>query len=193
MAHVVENHPQRKYIIDALLCGRPLRQIAGTLQPSVSIMALQRYKAKIVKPALSNAVIVAKVSGKLPPNGKTIESPDLTEDEGAVVLRTATNVLRNAPITDPYLARIQEHQRTIDAAIGFACDNEDPRSVAALVATDLKGIELDARLTGRLDHDKPNQSISLAVMVNIPRAIPDAPKPIPAIDVSFSSPDVDKP
>lgn len=191
--HVVESHPQKQEIIDALLSGSTLRAIAVTLDPPVSVMALCRYRKSIVRPALRRAAAVAKVQKLSDANGKTMERHGITavsDDVAPALVQEASLALKHAEMTDPYLARIAKHQATIDAAIAEA---DDGKTIAALVGVDYKGIELDARLTGRLDHDKPNQSISLAVMVNIPRAIPDAPKPIPAIDVSFSSPAIDKP
>lgn len=194
MAHVIESHPQRKFIIDALLAGRPLRSIAVTLEPKVSVMALQRYKAQVVRPALSNAVVVAKLSGKLTANGKTIDPKDVDavpESVAATAVQTASGLLQHADITDPYLARITKHQQIIDESLEFACANEDPRSVAALITTDIKGMELHARISG-VPLDGPQSkggNVNLAIMLNIPRAIPDNPSP--TIELSVSSPAVD--
>ncbi len=185
MAHAVESHPQRQYIIDALLNGRPVRAIAATLDPPIHFTALQRYKLKVIRPAVNKAVAVAKLTGNVATNTKTIKTQDISEVESAAVLRDATNVLRTSDITEPYLARIREHQQTVDSAIGFACDNEDPRSVAALIATDLKGLELHARLCGvSLDgaQTAAGANINLAVMVSVPRSTVD--DPAPSVDVT---------
>lgn len=193
MALTVENHPQRKYIIDALLNGRPVRAIAATLDPALHYTSLQRYKKRHVRPAIAKAVAVAKLSGQVYTNTKTIKTNDVetvSEDVAGVVLDEATQALQTAPIVQPYLARIRQHQATIDGAIEDAKKDKDGRTVAALVTTDLKGIELDARLTGALDTTRPSgPDVNIALMVQIPRAVP-APEPrqLGPGDVEFSEP-----
>jgi hypothetical protein len=100
-------------------------------------------------------------------------------------------VLRDAPIVEPYIARVRKHQATIDAEMERVSSGEkpDPRGIAALVSADLKGIELDARLTGALDTARPaGPDVNLAIMVQIPRATaPEPPRDVMTIDVEPAS------
>lgn len=176
MAHAVESHPQKKHIIDCLLAGMPLRKLAATLDPPIYFTSLQRYKLGIVRPAVRNAHVLAKVLG----NGKS-----LSDDEIAgVALETATKAVQAQHVADPYLARTAKHRETIDQAL--AVEGVDGRTVAALIGTDLKGMELDARLTGRLDSG--NSGTTNIYMLTAPAIVfgtPSAPEPVgPVVDVT---------
>jgi hypothetical protein len=188
MAHAVETHPQRKRIIDALLAGQSVRAIAATLDPPMHYTALDRYRREKMQPALRNAAQSAKVLAR----ATSIPANEIPPETAVSLNRAAARALQDAPIVQPYLARIAEHQQTIDAAIGFACDNEDPKAVAALVTTDLKGMEFHARLMG-VSLDGPRQAateVNLTLMLPIPRALPvEAPRQLAPADVEFSDPE----
>lgn len=143
MACVIDKLPQadRKKVIDALIAGQSLRKVAKLA--GVSHTVVDDYKRKVFTPTLMAAQKLNAVKA-------------LAQTPQEQVVAT-TSLTRAALHSDPLLSRIAEHQQTIDAAIGFACNNEDPKSVAALVSTDLKGLELHARLTGRLDSTPQNQ------------------------------------
>lgn len=143
MAHAVERHPQKDYIVNSLLAGVPIRKIAATIQPTIHYTTINQYRMTVIRPAIKNATILARVSGI----DKTMPSEQLA----GVVLQETTKSLQAAPIVDPYLARIAQHAATIDRNLVNAEADGDGRTVAALVGVDLKGLELDARLTGRLD------------------------------------------
>lgn len=83
----------RKQISDMILSGVSLRQIAKSVTPTVSPMALQRYKAAVLTPALQK-VALAKAA-----EAKTVQ--------------TIAEVA-------PHLERIAKRQADIDAAIANA-------------------------------------------------------------------------
>ncbi len=189
MAHSVESHPQKQEIIDSLLSGKTLKQIAVTLSPPLSVMALCRYRKAIIRPTLQKAVAVTTINRRLVANTKTMQAhglADIPDELATSAVRETSELLRNAPLVEPYLSRIRKHQETIDEAVDFACQNEDPRTVAALLATDYKGMEFHARLCGvSLDGAQApaGANINLAVMVSVPRATVD--DPAPSVDVTY--------
>lgn len=58
---LVENHPEKQKIIDMILAGKPVREISNAVTPSVNFMALQRYKANVLKPVLANAELSSSI------------------------------------------------------------------------------------------------------------------------------------
>jgi hypothetical protein len=201
MAHAVETHPRKAYIEKELLNGTSVRTIAATLDPPIHYTALARYSRKVIRPVIQRnaeriAERIAQQTARAPVKAISklsgVPRNSVDPDTAQIVLRETENVLRDAPIVQPYLARIAEHQQTIDAAIGFACDNEDPKAVAALVTTDLKGMEFHARLMGvNLDGQRQAATeVNLTLMLPIPRALPTAaPRQLGPADVEFSDPE----
>lgn len=51
----VDSHPQKKKIIEGILAGRPVRDIARSVVPQIAFCAVQRYKANVIKPTLARA------------------------------------------------------------------------------------------------------------------------------------------
>jgi hypothetical protein len=143
MASAIDKHPQKQRIIDGLLAGESLRKIAASVTPSVSHVVIQRYRKSVVAPALNNASVLTRV---LHQNG--LLDPVEGEAPEAVQAKQLTSL---ALTSDPILARIAKHQATLDDSIIDARADKDARGVASLVGTDLKGLELHCRLTGRLD------------------------------------------
>ncbi len=162
MALAVENHPDKDRIINALLSGMSLRKLAATLDPPIHFTSLQRYKLQKVRPVTRNAHAIAKILGK---------SKAMTAEQLADVTRElATEAILAAPVADPYLARTAQHRQTIDEALIDAKADKDGKTIAVLIGTDLKGLELDARLTGRLESRQSGPDLALQFMVMIPRA-----------------------
>lgn len=178
MALTVETHPQRTHIINSLLGGVSTRKIAATLNPPLHYTSLNRYKKQIVRPALSRAAATAKVLGE----SISMEPSKILD----VAVETAAVALRDAPVTDIYTSRVRKHQATLDKAIENAMEEKDGRSVAALVATDYKGVELDARLNHALDAPMATPNVNLAIMVQIPRSTaPAEVRQVESTDVEF--------
>lgn len=150
MALSVDAHPQKKHIIQALSNGIPLRKIAATLDPPLHFASLQRYKLAHIRPALRNAHAMAKILG---------QDMSLSDDDLARLTATATSqAIQAQQVVDPYLSRIAKHQKTLDDSITDARADGDGRTVAALISTDLRSLELDAKLTGRLDASAGNHT-----------------------------------
>lgn len=178
MALAVDSHPQKKAIVEALLARVPLRQIAATLDPPLHFASLQRYKLAVVRPAVKNAHALARVVG---------QAKSMTEEQISDLANAASGqAIQAQHVADPYLDRIAKHQQTVDDSLTDARAEKDGRTVAALIGADLKGMELDARLTGRLDSG--NSSTTNIYMLTAPAIVfgsPSAPEPgPPVIDVT---------
>jgi hypothetical protein len=154
MASVIERHQQRALIDSMLVEKRPLREIGRSVTPPVSAMALHRYNEKHIKPTLEGVATLSKALQSLA--------------EGSVMdpaLLDSKSVTQAALAADPLLARIARHQATIDGSILDAQADKDGRAIASLIGTDLKGLELHARLTGRLESQ---QGPSVAIQIVCP-------------------------
>jgi hypothetical protein len=157
----VERHPQYERILKAMTANQTDQQIAAWVNPRLDRTTLWRFRKNKLQPMLQQrAQGPAMVAQALQDAGIIRDAEEMHVATKAVMAATAASAA-----ADPLLARIMEHQRTLDAAIGFACDHEDPKSVAACVATDLKGLELHARLTGRLESQ---QGPSVAIQIVCP-------------------------
>lgn len=143
MALAVDNHPQRQQIIDRLLAGEGCRKIATSVIPPLSHTAVYNYRNCKLSPALNGAVGLAKSLQSLQ-HGMTPSA----ESQQREVMQVASQVASLAMAADPLLSRIGRRQEQIDNAIAQASDGKE---VAALVNADYRGIELHAKLTGRLE------------------------------------------
>ena len=173
----VERHPQYSRIIQAMAERVPDSQIAKAqwLKPPIDRTTLWRFRktkleAKLQQAALGPATVAATLQAK----GLLANTDQVNEAVNAVVAATVARLG-----ADPYLARIARHQQTIDDSLQDARADKDGRTVAALIGTDLKGLELDARLTGRLETVATTTNI---YVVQNAIALPPAPER-PVIDV----------
>jgi hypothetical protein len=158
----IESHPQRQKIIEAILAGSTLRQITAWANPPVSTASICRFKRNAlakVQDSLSAAnLAIANRDTDLPPDSTIVK-----QDVSLAVTRAALTAA-----ADPFIARIQKHQATLDAAITDAAADKDARGIASLVSTDLKGLELHARLAGRLDTPAQQTNIMIVCPAGAP-------------------------
>jgi transcriptional regulator with XRE-family HTH domain len=133
MAAAIDKLPEveRQEVVNALLAGKPLREVAKLA--GVSHQALSVYKRDKLIPTLQAAQKVNALRA-------LAETPAQQTQSVATLTRAALSA-------DPILARIAQHQNQVDSKIAGA----DPKGTAALISADLKGLELSARLTGLLD------------------------------------------
>lgn len=132
----VETHPQRQEIIDCLLAGESGKKIAERLNPKLSHVSIYKFRNQVIKPRLQAARNAAKQLSQNPEAIAAVTS--------AVNTRVLTEALEAAK---PLISRIAQHRATVDARI----ENASDKVVAGLISADLKGLELEARLTGLLD------------------------------------------
>ncbi len=140
----ISSHPQSQKIIEAIVSRQPYRDIEKWTNPPVTRGSLSRFARDIqakTRDAIGTAnTALAQYDAQLPDS--------------------VTNSVTHAALvaaSDPFYARIQKHQVTLDREIGTSTG--DARGIAALISTDLKGLELHARLAGRLDAPAPTTNI----------------------------------
>ena len=134
MALIVDKHPQRQLIIDGILAGRSLRAISASITPTVSAMALQRYKSLIMKPVLM---------GKSAPISIPIQH--VAGDSVQSVTRAVT-VAESSPVRD----RVQATWDRIDRGLSKAEARGEDIALSPLLSQAHKNIELLGTLTGEL-------------------------------------------
>jgi hypothetical protein len=154
MPSQIEQLPEtaRQQVIDALLAGKSLRdvaEIAGT-----SHVAVQRYKRNTFRPALRTA--------------QQLRTSQQLSCNGAELTATTAALTKAVVGANPILRRIQEHSDTIDEAINAAGGEGDHKSIASLIRTDLVGLELTARLSGLLDASSAPQTVVAIAMTIMP-------------------------
>lgn len=190
MALAVETHPQREQIVQALINGETPKKIAKWVNPRLSHVAIYNYRNAKFQPAMNAAVTAATVASAY----STAKLQEIA-DNPTRTNQALTELTQTALTADPIRARLAQHQATVDATLERTVSGEkpDPRGVAALIAADLKSLELDCRLTGRLDTRPTTGDVNLAVLVGIPRGSATDDKPeirqLAPGDVSFSDPE----
>src|ERR1700722_9682849 len=167
--YAVENHPQKAQILQKMVDGIPLRSIARGLVPPVSVMALQRYKANVVKP------IIAKATPKTIPSPRPVPAI-----ENAVTVQTVTQAVHDAPVVSIFRQRLEKLHGRVDRLLdkaeeaikvmpdedGVLCAVGKDLGVAApLLAQAHKNLEILGRATGELE---PQGSGAVSVQIVCP-------------------------
>ena len=145
----------REKVLDAMLAKQTLQQIAAWCKPEVSEATLSRWRMKIFHRKLATQSAVIDAIANKDQNKKQAVS---TAVQRAVTIATL----------DPFTARLHQHQATIDKSLNTT---EDPLAVAALISTDIRGLELNARLCGRLE----NAGSQTIINIVTPQAQPAEP------------------
>jgi hypothetical protein len=158
----LESHPQRQRIIDAIVAGRPYREIAAWSSPAVTTAAISRFKSRAIA-VTDQAVIAAKAA--FANNDKQLQGADTK-----AVTRAALAVA-----VDPFVAALVKKDSRRERWIADAEAKPDGMDHRALAAYDRNGtvdLELHARLTGRLEQTGPN--IAIQIVCPAPE-LPDEP------------------
>lgn len=164
----IESHPQRQKIIDALVQGQTLHQIAAWAEPKVTESAICRWRRKITLQT-ANAIDHAKA---------LIANSD---SSNSALTNQAANRAAMIAATDPFLSRVLELRRERAEVKGEARSEGDLRAFAALDRNDLSELELEARLTGRLEGPAAGTTTIYITMAAAPPSATPAPAaPIPA-------------
>jgi len=138
----LQDHPQYSQVLEWIAQGEGPATIAPKLKPTITRQTLWRFMRDKVKPAMEGPATIIKDL-----KAKGLLREDISPEQALGVARSVTSV---ALASDPIRSRILKHQETVDACIQDAKDAKDGRTVAALLGADYRGIELDARITGRL-------------------------------------------
>lgn len=148
----IKGHRQEQRIIDALAAGTPYRDIASWTDPPVTPMALSRYKRSAVDALLRRVTEANAAVANNDTNLTTVNSNAVTQ----VALAQAS---------DPFLLAAQKQTdrrgrwiREIENAGDYTDSGPDYATLAKLDRNDQTGLELHARLAGRLDAPGANQT-----------------------------------
>lgn len=175
----VEQHPQRKKIIDMLLSGVSPMKISQKIDPPISHVTIWRYKRKNISKILSDLPAAAKL---INPEALESISPQIAAETRALKSATSTVLMAS-----PLVARAERLNKTIDDALldEMASLKRDSRAVAALASAGFKGIESAARLEMHPGFVSAAPMVQQAIVVAVFRpgeAPPEAPSGI-TIDV----------
>ena len=161
----VESHPMRQKIIDAILAGQTLKQITAWTVPSVSTASICRFKRNAL--AKTGRVVNQAVADLIQSDANLPHYPD------SRVSQSVTQVAL-AVASDPFLCAItksatrrERWMKDIEDAGDYGVDGPDYKALATLDRNDLTGLELHARLAGRLDNAKAE--ITINALLNVPR------------------------
>lgn len=167
MAHRIDTHPDRQKIVDALLSGESLRDIAK--MAGISHQSVARYKRSVVPKAIKNARIILQNQ----------PVPETSKEQIAL----HAEVTKAALIADPYVSAIASKRDRLTRCLAQAEQKEDFKSVAALDSADTRNLTLLAQLEGRLDSGNTRQpTTQVVVVMPIPQPAPREPGG-PIIDV----------
>lgn len=175
MASIIDKHPQKQQIIDAILARKSLRDIAATTNPPVSFHAIQRYKNGIVIPAL-------KIAPKIMEERNLLEKRQKYVTELTATAEATKAVMRADPILEGIKRRRELSSDLIEKAAALNNFNAFATVCNATNATD----RLEAELTGRLAQPAGGTTVNQLVVV-IPGWQAGDQAPEPSIDVTSES------
>ena len=168
----VEQHPQFDEILKAMMGGQKDTEIRKWMWPKLDVMALSRFRRfRMQKVIAGMSTVPSAMAMALQKKGLL---PD-TEEVAQIVAATA------AVMADPLVDRIKKHQELIDEQL------QKPKLTAGgasmLINTDLRGIELYAKLTNRLQ--APSSGVSITIVNPQPTKKGDILSPI--IDIGIGN------
>lgn len=156
----------------ALLAGQPYRDITAWTQPPVTPMALSRYKRSAV--ALTKSAFEAVKTAVA--NNDNELTPAVTRAVTAAALTAATDPFLT--IAERQAARRARWMKEIEDAGDYTDQGPDYGTLAKLDRNDQTGLELHARLAGRLDAAPTagsNTFVLVPIAVPMAQALPIAP------------------
>jgi hypothetical protein len=148
-AFAVDLHPEKKRIIDELILGRPVRNIADSVVPRLPFSVIQRYKTIVIKPMLARL----QAQGESYLNGEptTVERFNPVTADLATARNTAQSIM-DAPQASIFRQRLEALHGRIDRNLDRA--EASPAlfaSVPALLGQAHKNVEMLGRATGELE------------------------------------------
>lgn len=167
---VVDKHPQKKKIIQLILSGTPVRQIAEMVVPHVPHSAVQRYKTNVIKPMLANAEESSRIlNTQITHLGDTKLPVPLSSDTTAV--QAVQHAIQAAPVLSIFRTRLESVHGRIERAMDRVEGNpKEFGLLPPLVNQYHKNIELLGKVTGELEQ-QGTTSVSIQIVC------PSAPTP----------------
>ncbi len=158
MASIIDGHPERTKIIDAIIAGKSLREIGAKF--GIPPMTVHRFAKNVVKPVLKWTRTLESIED----NSRTVELPkkstsstsaqNLPQGEAGQLARAAASV---APVLERLRRRNERREEWLDAAE----QNEDFRALSSFDSNGLREIELECKLTGLLSDNNTQTSTTI--------------------------------
>jgi hypothetical protein len=196
----VLRHRQQDLIDRWLLAGKSVRWVASQTDPPVSFGAIQRYRKKLLTPALKRVASRLPVTANLPvvssDGTKLVERPlHSVTGESLADERVNPFIQRTEQLWQESWNAIQEAKKAIatftDAEGKEQIKGRDFSVLAPLINAAARSLELFGRGTGYMRDDAPAGQVQ-HYMVVLPRGLPQGPAMLRANDEMLGiSPDKD--
>lgn len=178
MQSTVSQHPQKQRVIDGILAGESIRDIAASVSPPLSRAAVARFRQAVVAPAVKQSFhklnelkrmrdecAPADPTSIVPPRGNT-------NHLDAVAARET----ERSALVNPFLKRIatkyDRYDKLLDKATAAA--EPDLKAIAALDACETRSMDLHAKLVGAIAPEA-SQQVTNNIVLMLPRPVDDAP------------------
>lgn len=166
----IEKHPQRQQIVDAILNGDSLRNIAATVAPPVHFTTLSRFRLNL----LGRASKGVHAKGSIATAIKDLCSPADAKPDVQQRLRDELqqSIQRDRARYEGWLEDAEERPvldklgNPMLGADGRVLRVMDHRALAAHSRNGLSAIELRAKLAGLLQDSATNVAVQIAVLSN---------------------------
>lgn len=152
----LELHPQFKLILEALTRGESAKSIARWIDPHVTPQTISRFRrlrlAKVMQEAAAAPIAMAHM---LQQRGLLANTEEVTD----IVEATAQSLAAD----DPLMRRIRKIYDTLDDSMitEQTKKKKNTGAICGIISQDLKAIELEARLTHRMDN--PIQGVNITI------------------------------
>jgi hypothetical protein len=161
---IIEDHPQRKRVIDALLAGESPLSVSRWIDPPVSEPSIQRYRKIVVDPRAASVLAKVAQSQELT---NTVQSADIS------ALRPDPELVKLSGSGDYLVRRLARKAIRREKWYGMGERLEDIKGLASLDRVETADIELEAKLTGRLQQADGGINIGQVVVVMPGHEVPE--------------------
>lgn len=164
-------HPMEDQIVQALLRKDTPQKIAQWVKPKVSVSAIREYGLRLRAAVRESSAAPSAMAQALQARGLLTDSPEVAE-----IVEATSAVLAQS---DPLLSRVRRNYEALDdqmvVELAKPPSKRNAAAICGLVSTDLRAVEMEARLTRRLD--SPAQGLSITI-VTPHSPTPDIKSPI---------------
>lgn len=163
MPSVIEDHPQLTEINNAILNRQSIDQITKWVSPPVSRATIQRYRARVLAPAIKQHAqtvsrhIVSAVKDAVP----------------GIADEAIRHEIDRRTIAAPFIARVEQKFKRYEKWMDGAEQKEDYRALSALDTAETRAIQLQAQLSGALQSDASMVNQQIAIAIQLPALEPD--------------------
>lgn len=134
----IEEHPQRKKIVDAIVAGQSVRDISKWTNPRVSHSVVHRYKAAIVRPAMIHAQKIAPILKK--------NNMIAADTEPVQLVHDAINFSPVLSVRENRIKALQDRHDRLKLIVderGAEMATETPGGASGFLTRDYKGKDAD--------------------------------------------------